>query len=232
MKKKKEHTPKPKEFSSSPFASLKGVKAEPAPQKPEKGSAAASKPSKAADDTELFLQAMADVRRMSGTERPKPGSAAPLPPVKSIVRKIDEEEQKLFLEALNKLRLDVVFRDELPEEAAEPAKSGNMMRQLRRGTIRIDYELDLHGLSREEALDALEAFIGGAYRRGQKAVLVITGKGNHSPAEPVLGRAVMEWLRRDGKGMVAETVAAPGSMGGEGAVVVFIRTEGRSSPCQ
>ena len=168
MKKKKEQAPKPKEFSSSPFASLKGVKAEPPPPKAAKSTPPAAKTPAAADDTALYMQAMADVQRLNRAPKTSPGRAAQAPPAKPVVRKIDADEQKLFLEALNQLKLDVVFRDELPEEPAAPSRSGNRMRQLRRGTIRIDYELDLHGLSREEALDALEAFIGGAHRRGQQ----------------------------------------------------------------
>ncbi|HZV82191.1 MAG TPA: Smr/MutS family protein, partial [Geobacteraceae bacterium] len=134
------------------------------------------------------------------------------------------EEQQFFLQALQQLKLDVTFRDELPEEAPPVPRSSNRLRQLRRGTIRIDYELDLHGLTRDEAIEALEAFIGGAYRRGQQAVLVITGKGNNSTGEPVLLRAVMAWLAKEGKEMVSETVMAPKEMGGDGAVVAFIRT--------
>jgi len=223
MKKKSSPPPKPKEFSTSPFAALKGVKTD-APQSAPAGSPRPAAPKVTEpDESDLFLRAMADVQRLHEVRRP----AAPksqLPASKPLVRKIEEEEQQLFLQALQQLKLDVTFRDELPEEAPPPAPSSNRLRQLRRGTIRIDYELDLHGLTRDEAVEALEAFIGGAYRRGQQAVLVITGKGNNSPGEPVLLGAVREWLRTDGKTMVSETVMAPKEMGGDGALVAFIRT--------
>jgi len=98
---------------------------------------------------------------------------------------------------------------------------------LRRGALRIDLELDLHGLTREEALASLERFVAGAYNRGQKAVLVITGKGNNSPEEPVLQGAVAGWLRDRGKGMVAEFSPAPRQMGGSGAFVVFLKEKVR-----
>ena len=97
------------------------------------------------------------------------------------------------------------------------------MRELKRGAIRIGLELDLHGLTREEALTSLEQFIAGAYKRSQKAVLVITGKGNNSPAEPVLHGAVAGWLRDRGKGMVAEFAPAPRQLGGAGAFTVFLK---------
>jgi DNA-nicking Smr family endonuclease len=98
------------------------------------------------------------------------------------------------------------------------------MRQLRRGTIRLDLELDLHGLNRDEALDFLASFITAAVRRGQQAVLVITGKGNNSQGEPVLASVVSDWLRQDGKQLVTEFCTAPPNLGGDGALVVFLKT--------
>ncbi len=223
MKKKSQPTAKPKEFATSPFAALKGVKAD----SPQGGVSASARPAapKAPepDDTDLFLRAMADVDRLQREQR-KPGAkSAPLA-ARPKVRRIEEEERQLFLQELQQMKLDVTFRDEIPAEEPRSQASPNRLRQLRRGTVRIDYELDLHGLTRDEATVALAAFIGGAYRRGQQAVLVITGKGNNSPGEPVLLKAVMAWLRTEGKEMVSETLMAPGFLGGDGAVVVFIRS--------
>ena len=84
-------------------------------------------------------------------------------------------------------------------------------------------ELDLHGLTRDQALESLGHFIDGAWRREMKAVLVITGKGNNSSGEPVLQAAVAGWLREKGQKMVVEFAPAPQQMGGSGAYVVFIR---------
>jgi DNA-nicking Smr family endonuclease len=222
MKKKSAGIPKPKEFAATPFALLKGVQAvaAPAPEKPAAVPAARLRDDR--DDMELFMRAMADVARMGGGR--SPAQEKQKTPVRQIVRRIDESEQQLFLEALETLKLDKVFRDEITSDD-QPVSTSRRARQLRRGTIRVDYELDLHGLTREEALEALAHFIGGAYRRKQQAVLVITGRGNHSPDEPVLKKAVGDWLRTDGKKMVTETLPAPRQLGGEGAVVVFIRTE-------
>jgi DNA-nicking Smr family endonuclease len=106
----------------------------------------------------------------------------------------------------------------------------NRLRQLRRGGIRIDLQLDLHGLTKDEAIENLDRFVKGAYNRGQKGVLVITGKGNNSPGEPVLKLAVAGWLREGGKAMVSEFVAAPRDMGGTGAFVVFLKEKKPQEP--
>ncbi len=55
-----------------------------------------------------------------------------------------------------------------------------------------DEELDLHGLTREEALKKVDFFIENSRRWGLKIVRIITGKGLHSTSGPVLKDAVEE----------------------------------------
>lgn len=226
MKKRKVILPKPKEFATAAFSALKGVQTKPSEQVPVKTIAAPVKKDKEPDDMDLFLLAMSGVEKLAPKFQKSPQDK-PVATIKAVVRKIEESEQKFFLEAINGLKLDVKFHDETKEEPL-PVKpsSGSRLKQLRRGTIRLDYELDLHGLTKDEAIDALNSFIKGAFRRGQKAVLVITGRGNHSEDEPVLKPAVDKWLREEGKEMVVEFLAAPSQMGGDGAVVVFLRQTG------
>jgi len=223
MKKRKATPPKQKEFATSAFSALKGVETKQSVPSPVRSEEPPLKKVSEPDDMDLFLLAMSGVEQL-GKPAPKTSPGEPAAPVKAIVRKIEASEQKLFLEVISGLKLDVRFHEEPPEElpSAKPG-AGSRMKQLRRGTIRLDYELDLHGLTKDEALDALNSFVKGAYRRGQKAVLVITGRGNHSPDEPVLKSAVDKWLREAGKEMVVEFVSAPRQMGGDGAVVVFLR---------
>lgn len=223
MKKNKKPGQKQKEFASRPFAPLKGVRPEPVTDQP-KAKPAPPKPEVSPDDAELFLREMAGVKRVQ--HAPAAGKGEKPAPRKP--SRLDEEERSVFLKALQDIKLDVSFRDELPgaEEPSRPLPV-NRLRQLKRGAIRIDLQLDLHGLTREEALKSLAAFITSAHNRGQKAVLVITGKGLKSPGEPVLQGAVAGWLRERGKGMVAEFAPAPREMGGSGAFVVFLKEKPR-----
>ncbi len=222
MKKKKGSDIKAKEFAAKPFTSLKGFQAEAGELKGGKSSAPQSPPPSPpqTDDAVLFLRAMAGVKRM----RPVQGAGKEQKEAESPARRVDDEERRIFLREVEKMKLDVKFRDELPDDVRplRPAAS-NRMRELRRGAIRVSLELDLHGLTKDEALTGLEHFVTGAYNRGQKAVLVITGKGNNSPDEPVLQGAVSGWLRDRGKGMVAEFAPAPRQLGGAGAFVVFLK---------
>jgi len=223
MKKKKENPPKPKEFVNPAFSALKDLQANPAELQPVKSKEQPVSKETNPDDMDLFFLAMSGVEKLGGSSH-KPLKEKSVAPVKAVVRKIEESEQQIFLEAINGLKLDVKFHDETPAEPlSAKAGSGSRMKQLRRGTIRLDYELDLHGLTKDEAIDALNSFVKGAYRRGQQAVLVITGRGNHSSDEPVLKSAVDKWLREEGAKMVIEFFSAPRQMGGEGAIVVFLR---------
>jgi DNA-nicking Smr family endonuclease len=219
MKKDKKPGQKQKEFASRPFGSLKGVRTE-RQAEPRAVPAPSAKPELSAGDADLFYRAVEGVKRLHPAPVPEK-SGKPSPQRAS---RLDEEERAVFLRALENLKLDVSFRDELPEEES-PAKPlpMNRLRQVKRGALRIDFQLDLHGLTRDEALQSLATFITGAYNRGQKAVLVITGKGNRSPGEPVLQGAVSSWLREKGKGMVAEFAPAPRELGGSGAFVVFLK---------
>jgi DNA-nicking Smr family endonuclease len=222
MKKKRKPEQKPKEFASRPFGALKGVRPEHAAEPPQ-AAAIPVQVEKKTDDTEEFLRAVADIRPLHAGRKPPAGKGEAAPRKTAA---IDEEERRLFLETVGGIRLDASFRDELPDEAelVKPLPV-NRLRELKRGAIRIDFQLDLHGLTRDEALQGLATFIAGAFNRGQKAVLVITGKGNRSPGEPVLQGAVTGWLREQGKGMVAEFAPAPRDMGGSGAFVVFLKNK-------
>lgn len=231
MKREKKQQPaKEKEFKVNPFKALKGMTVEVSPSPPKEVKKEAPPAPADMDDRDLFFRAMADVQRIREDRLEKAPSRQPstsAPPPARPAELFDVDDRRLFLETIGRMKMDVTFRDNIPVPGGKAAAPGRM-RQLKRGTIRIDFELDLHGLTREEAIEALAPFIEGAYRRGQQAVLVITGKGNNSAdGEPVLQPAVSSWLRDKGRQMVAEFALAPPELGGDGALVVFLRSNGK-----
>ncbi len=71
----------------------------------------------------------------------------------------------------------VVDKDALAQEAEE--RERNQSREyLKR--LPIGARIDLHGLTRDEAWERLDAFIGDCSRRGIQKVLIVHGKGHHS----------------------------------------------------
>ena len=224
-KPKNQNSPKAKEFHVTPFGALKAVAvSEPEPSEPIQP--VVPKTAESADnELDLFLQAVANVRPFPNSGK-KPVQAASHH-LKKTAAKTGEELQIVedgdFLEEIGRLKMDTKFTDSVPDEGELQPLAGNRLRQVKRGVISVSHQLDLHGLTREEALDALPRFLLSARKKGQKAVLVITGKGNHSSEEPVLHQAVASWLRDAGRGIILEFAPAPREMGGSGAYVVFLR---------
>ncbi len=227
MKKNRSSDKPAANFKNSPFHRLKKLDIRSSPSKSEPRPKRSVSSSAEPEDAEaLFLRAAAGAKKLedgeeqelSSPEARKNGAVQPAP-------SDEREEQLRFLEAMRKM--GPMIREERSDEDEDlphRQSSSSRMRQLKRGTIRISEELDLHGCLKEEALVRLRHFIGAAYRRGHKAVLVITGKGINSPDGPVLPGAVSAWLRGNGKELVAEFSPAPRDKGGSGALVVFLKS--------
>jgi DNA-nicking Smr family endonuclease len=221
MKKKKFDKQIPAEFRNNPFKPLRGFT--PGPSSfPKAAVPSRNKAKQPEDDGALFLRSVEGVRRMEKDEDTAAGLAEQKTAVKNVAPTADRE---LFLKAMQKIGTTIAGRDTEEEELDEPERRSptSRMRRLKRGSIRIGDELDLHGFLRDEALPRLERFIISAHQRGLEAVLIITGKGVNSPEGPVLKGAAEEWFRGRGKGMVAEFSPAPRDKGGSGAFVVFLK---------
>jgi DNA-nicking Smr family endonuclease len=98
--------------------------------------------------------------------------------------------------------------------------------ELRRGEYGVGATLDLHGMDLAEARESLVAFLARELSMGERAVLVVHGKGHHSPkGQSMLRLEVAAWLSQ---GAASEYVnafcTALPDEGGEGAVRVLLRT--------
>ncbi|HEY8088657.1 MAG TPA: Smr/MutS family protein [Polyangiaceae bacterium] len=101
----------------------------------------------------------------------------------------------------------------------------DMLRKLRRGNLPVDARIDLHGMGAREARVQLELFLRTMRSRGERCVLVIHGKGSHSPQGlGVLRGEIAAWLSQGASSVhVAAFATAGESDGGEGAVYVLLR---------
>ena len=96
-----------------------------------------------------------------------------------------------------------------------------VLRKLKRGQFAVEAEIDLHGLGRHAAHEALRQFLNDSVRRGLRCVRVIHGKGLRSgPGGPVLKHVVDHWLRKVEQ-VLAFASARPVD-GGTGAVYVLL----------
>ena len=133
------------------------------------------------------------------------------------------DEQRVLQEALSD-EFDATTLLDIDEALSfrRPGVGLDVTRKLRRGGWSIQGEIDLHGLRRDEAREALAAFLRDAGKRGWRCVRVVHGKGLGSPGKtPVLKGKVQGWLMQ--KDEVLAFVQARADEGGAGAVVVLLR---------
>ncbi|MDT8422988.1 MAG: Smr/MutS family protein [Desulfuromonadales bacterium] len=170
------------------------------------------------DEDDLFAREMARL----GLHRSDRCDATPtVPAPKAALEPRDESEGAEFLTAMRELRVD--FRDQLPEDIPVAQASAYRQRQLRRGQLKPEMELDLHGLTRDAARDKVGFFLADARFQGARTVLIITGRGHGSATEPVLRGEVERLLRTEEGTSVVEWMVAPRRYGGAGALVVFLK---------
>jgi len=84
-----------------------------------------------------------------------------------------------------------------------------------------DAHLDIHGLTRVEAWQALNNFFNDSKEKGLKKILIIHGKGNHSTGEAVLKRMLTEFIEQCP--FAGESGRGKPSTGGEGATWVLLK---------
>jgi DNA-nicking Smr family endonuclease len=168
-------------------------------------------------DAELFRAEMRDVRKAPPHNRVVQQRPAPAPiPVQRL------EDERAVLVELSRLAFD--FDDiEFDDDGVflRPGLPRDILRKLRRTHWAIQDDLDLHGLTGDEAVEATAAFLADCKRRGLRCVRIVHGKGLRSKGrEPVLKRRVRRQLMR--RSEVLAYVEPRQVHGGGGAVVVLL----------
>ena len=110
------------------------------------------------------------------------------------------------------------------EPGAAAGVDGRAASRLRRGQMRPEARIDLHGHTLEQAHRALAAFIDRAAGEGRRCVLVITGKGGVGRTGGTIRSEFPRWLNQPGlrPRILAFAEARPRD-GGAGAFYVLLR---------
>ena len=102
-----------------------------------------------------------------------------------------------------------------------------MAQRFRRGQLPIDGHLGLPGMTRERAHEALNRFLASAQARGDRCIVVVTGKGQRGPLEPhtgVLKATLPRWLNdAPNRARVLAFAPARPQHGGAGAFYVLLK---------
>ena len=154
-------------------------------------------------------------------------------------RKVSDEERKEFEQDFREAKPIKIAAPKGQAKkkstglASETGVNGATEDRLRRGLLEPDAKLDLHGMTEAAAYRALSRFLVGAQQRGNRLILVVTGKGNPRKEESaswmvsphgVLKQMVPRWLKEPELApIIASTKAAHVRHGGDGALYVYLR---------
>ncbi|VVE50430.1 Smr/MutS family protein [Pandoraea terrigena] len=191
--------------------------------------AAAKRAAQAKRDANVFRDSVGDIApiaRKSATDRVE----HPRRPPEPVARLTQQDEAAVLHESLS---------DEFDPEALldtddrlsyrRPGISHDALLKLQRGDWVVQAQIDLHGMRRDEAREALSAFLHDAVKRGLRCVRVIHGKGLGSVnREPVLKDKVRGWLAQ--KDQVLAWAQAQGRDGGSGALIVLLQAAQTRTP--
>ena len=129
----------------------------------------------------------------------------------------DMNDKKLFIEALNNLPDDILtakYDGYLPRKKTQ-----------RKAAVEspFDKTIDLHGLTKPEALTVLRNTLSVAKGKRRK-ILVITGKGKNSEGGcGVIREAVLNFLSKAGSLFIREYKFASSKNGGDGAIEILTK---------
>lgn len=170
-------------------------------------------------DAELFRRSIGEVAPLPPSDKAPCSLPRPLP----IPRQRMADELAALQESLSdEFNVDTLLDTDEALSFARIGVGSDVIRKLRRGHWVIQNQLDLHGMRRDEAREALGEFLRNAVKRGQRCVRVIHGKGLGSVnKEPVLKSKVRSWLVQ--KEEVIAFCQARAVDGGAGALVVLLK---------
>lgn len=169
------------------------------------------------DDLDLFRQSISVDKKIKFDGIKPARGKAPAKPKDDFV-----EEQQIIDEMFSEKfeAADLEMGDEL--HFFRPGVSKADFRKLRKGLVKIQRELDLHGMTVTMAREGLANFLFQCEFEGIRYVRIIHGKGRGSrDGQPVIKNKVNNWLRQ--RDEILAFCSARQNDGGTGAVYVLLR---------
>jgi DNA-nicking Smr family endonuclease len=132
------------------------------------------------------------------------------------------------------ISIDLADRTVAPVGRPQAGLDGRLADRLRHGERTPDGRVDLHGMTAERAHRALDRHIGAALMRGERLILVITGKGGKArnvddaafmrADQGVLRQQAPNWLRNGPHAAhIVGIYQAHPRHGGAGAFYVYLK---------
>lgn len=165
------------------------------------------------DDKTLFRAAI------RGT-KPLISSKVHTPPPKPARKKRQPEMEKLPPAPLSDYEKLAPIGAEETITYSQPGIAHKTLRKLSAGQYNVEAILDLHGMTVDQAKEALYHFLLSCQRNGKRYVLVIHGKGRNN-VHPVLKNKLNLWLRQ--MAQVLAFCSAAAKDGRSGSMYVLLK---------
>ncbi|PPR10988.1 MAG: hypothetical protein CFH41_01088 [Alphaproteobacteria bacterium MarineAlpha11_Bin1] len=169
------------------------------------------------DDNALFRSAMFDAEPLGRKNKDHaPMEPSTPPPIKR--RTVTPKPQpKIKPVAPSNRQLEAGLATDLDRRT---------MDKLRRGRLRPEAHIDLHGMNLSRAYASLNTFITRAHGSGNRCVLVITGKGSLKKGGGVIRQELPAWLNSpENRPCVLGFAQAQPADGGGGAFYVLLKRQ-------
>jgi DNA-nicking Smr family endonuclease len=173
---------------------------------------------KAQQEHRLFELAVGPVKPLPHTNKLTHTPQAP----STRARQRERDDQAVMVESISdEFDVGTLLETDDMLSYRRPGVGPDVLRKLRQGRWSIQAQIDLHGLRRDQAREALSNFLRDIHKRGLRCVRIVHGKGLGSPGKtPVLKGRVQSWLIQ--KTNVIAFVQAKASEGGAGALLVLL----------
>ncbi len=168
--------------------------------------------------TDLFAKAMQQVQPIEKTVK----ITASAQPIRNKIRKDIHKRTKLPLHAI-----PTRSKSTLKEEGSAWVLRANgiapdVLKKLSCGQLPINHSIDLHGMTRDQAISALGHTLQSNLQNADRVLCIIHGRGLHSPdGQPVLKKSVYQWLKAGPmSGYILAVTPAPNTAGGSCLVLL------------
>lgn len=171
-------------------------------------------------DSDFFSAAMKGVVPLKQFDREKQVSRENRPKPKPIPRVRPADDLEALEDTYGEDLIDETLGAADGLSYAREGLQVGVLRKLRRRHYVIEDQVDLHGMSSDEARKYVYDFLNYAVAEGMRAVRIVHGKGYHSQHGPILKQKIGSWLQQ--RKEVLAYVSAPQADGGTGAVYVLL----------
>ncbi|MCX7565881.1 Smr/MutS family protein [Sulfitobacter sp. F26169L] len=189
-----------------------------------------------AEDQELWDRVRANTKPMerSNLEAKRFDPDAPLPAPAAASRNLRKAQSVVLGKPVGKTRapshvLAPAVHDAIRQAPVQMDQKS--FGKLKRGKLRPEGKIDLHGMTLDRAHPVLTGFVMNSHAQGKRLILVVTGKGKQRDEggpipvrHGILRHQVPQWLAMPPmKSVVLQIAQAHVSHGGGGAYYVYLR---------